>query len=323
MNNAMLLVSGNLISGVGGAITAVFVILGVAIALGVVSLLRLIMFSKRVNKQAAKADADAEKRSELERALEEEKEARAHVEKTLEEKDGSSAMDQCAAYAKIAKERADEIESLKKELAEKECELEKERAAKTEAETTLAERDAVCMNCRGDYENEIAALEERVKELERKKARAEAEKIRTLKDSLAGAKETEPTAVISKRAIIKHFSETYGDEVESSARKNKTKNGRLFVADNHYLVKGKKKICFSYVYEDDVGYVLILAREDKSFIRKMRKKHGDTVLKSAFPKNKAEDWYSFLVDEKYARNEVWRIFDESIRYVSKLKKKNK
>lgn len=322
MNNAML-VAEKIISGVGGAITALFVILGAAIALGVVSLLRLVMFSKRINKQAEKADADAEKRSELERALKEEKEARAHAEKTLEEKDGSSAMDQCEAYAKIAKEQAAEIESLKKELAEKEAALEKEKAAKVEAETTLAERDAVCMSCRMDYENEIDALEERVKELERKKARSEGERARTLKDSLPGAKESEPTAMISKRAVIKHFSETYGDAIESFARKNKTKNGRLFVADNHYVVKGKKKICFSYVYEDDFGYVLILAREDKSFFRKMRKKHGDSVLKSAFPKNKAEDWYSFLVDEKYARNEVWKIFDESIRYVSKLKKKNK
>ena len=136
-----------------------------------------------------------------------------------------------------------------------------------------------------------------------------------LKESLAAAKETGAVGTVTKKLIAEHLAEAYGEKVAVFARKKRTDNGKLYVPDNHFAVKESGNVCFTYVYEDDAGYVLILAREDEAFAKKMREAHGNTVTKSAFPKNKAKDWYSFVVDESYTENEVWLIFDEAIRHV--------
>ncbi len=136
----------------------------------------------------------------------------------------------------------------------------------------------------------------------------------SLKESLAVAKEIGAVGVVTKKSIIKHLSETFGERVELNGRKNRTDNGKLLVSDNHFAL-GKKRICFTYVYEDEAGKVTILVKTSAAYADALHDAHGAAVHHSPFPKNKDKDWYNVVVDGSFTEKQVYAFLDDAVRLV--------
>ncbi|MBQ7712956.1 MAG: hypothetical protein IJT69_03975, partial [Clostridia bacterium] len=135
----------------------------------------------------------------------------------------------------------------------------------------------------------------------------------SLKESLAAAKTVGAVGVVSKKSIIDHLTEKYGDKVEINARENRTPNGKLLLSDNHFALADGKRVCFTYIYEDD-GKIVALVRLSDRQAAALHAAHKATGVKSAFPKNKDKDWYSVIVDDTFTDLDVYAVFDESIAY---------
>ena len=137
---------------------------------------------------------------------------------------------------------------------------------------------------------------------------------KTLKESLAAARVAGKTK-ISKKSIAAYIAEKYADGAEINERGAKTSNGKLPLSDNHfiYLADGTK-VCFTYVYDTPEGGVVSLVRLDAKRAAKLAEKHS-VVSRSAFPKNKAKDWYSVVADDTFTEEEYYAVFDASIAYL--------
>ena len=315
MNNAAV-VTESLISGVFGAIVAIYVILGVAIGLGVFSLIRLATYAKKAKNQkpaepAERKEDDGEK-EELKKALEEERAAREKAEKALEEKQDAA--------KDLAEEKAD-CEACRQQQAHA---LAAAEQRVKELADQLAEKEAACDDCREKQEQEIAALKKRIEELENapapepevKTVTVEIEKERTLKESLTAAKELGTVGTISKQSIIDYLKNKYGDSLELVGRGNKTENGKLLLSDNHFAFSPDgKRVCFTYVYETDEGQVVSLVKLDAPYARELARDHKE-VSHSRFPKNKENDWYSVVADDTFTDAAYYAVFDHAIERIT-------
>jgi len=136
----------------------------------------------------------------------------------------------------------------------------------------------------------------------------------SLKESLAAAKTVGAVGIVSKKSVIDYLGEKYGDKVELNGRGNRTPNGKLLLSDNHFALGDGKRVCFSYIYEDE-GRIVALLRLSAKQAKELNKAHVATGVKSAFPKNKDKDWYSVIVDDTFTDTDVYALLDESIAYV--------
>ena len=136
----------------------------------------------------------------------------------------------------------------------------------------------------------------------------------TLSESIAAAKDIGAVGNVTKKTIIDHLNAKFGDKVELNGRDNRTPNGKLLLSDNHFAVEGKKRVCFSYVYEDD-GKVILLLRLSDAEGAALHAEHKGTAVKSAFPKNKDNDWYSVVVEGTFTEEKVYAALEEAYRYV--------
>ncbi len=135
----------------------------------------------------------------------------------------------------------------------------------------------------------------------------------TLKESIAAAKETGASGLVSKKSIIEHLTATFGEKVECNNRANRTPNGKLLMSDNHFaFAPDGKRVCFTYVYEDDDGKVTVLLRTTADHAKDIRNAHSATGFKSAFPKNKEKDWYSMVVDNTFTEQGVYTELDRAV-----------
>ena len=136
----------------------------------------------------------------------------------------------------------------------------------------------------------------------------------SLKESLATAKSVGAVGVVTKKSVMEYLSEKYGDKVELNGRENRTPNGKLLLSDNHFALAEGKRVCFTYLYEDE-GRVVALVRLSAKQAEDVRSAHAATAVKSAFPKNKDKDWYSVVVDDTFTDADVYAVLDASIEYV--------
>ena len=113
---------------------------------------------------------------------------------------------------------------------------------------------------------------------------------------------------------IEYLTEKYKDRVETNGRENRTPNGKLLLSDNHFALGEGKRVCFTYIYEDE-GRIVMLIRASEAQAAAIHKAHPATGNRSAFPKNKEKDWYSVVVDESFTESEVLSILDGAIEYV--------
>ena len=138
----------------------------------------------------------------------------------------------------------------------------------------------------------------------------------TLSESLAAAKEKGAVGVVTKKSIIEHLAATFGDKVELNGRANRTPNGKLLMSDNHFaFAPDGKRVCFTYIYEDDDGRVTILLRTKAEHAKDIHAAHADTGVRSAFPKNKEKDWYSVVVDDSFTEKGVYDELDRAALYI--------
>ena len=112
---------------------------------------------------------------------------------------------------------------------------------------------------------------------------------------------------------MEHLQKTFGEKVELNGRENRTPNGKLLLSDNHFALADGKRVCFTYVYED-AGKVVMLVRLSDEEAAKLRAAHKATGVKSAFPKNKANDWYSVVVDGSFSEEDVYAVLEASYAY---------
>ena len=134
----------------------------------------------------------------------------------------------------------------------------------------------------------------------------------SLKESLAEAKDFGAADLVTKKSIIDHLAEAFGDKVELNPRENRTPNGKLLLSDNHFaFAPSGKKVCFTYVYEDDEGDIVMLIRTTAEHAHEIHIDHAGTCMRSAFPKNKERDWYSVIVDETFSEEDVYAVLDRA------------
>ena len=145
-------------------------------------------------------------------------------------------------------------------------------------------------------------------------ASAEESEELSLKESLAAAKNVGAVGIVTKKSIIDYLTEKYGDGVETNGRANRTPNGKLLMSDNHFALAEGKRVCFTYVYEDE-GRIVMLVRASAAFASEIQSAHKGTGSKSAFPKNKEKDWYSVIVDDTFTAKDVFDVLDASVAYV--------
>ncbi|MBO4479063.1 MAG: hypothetical protein J5774_01715 [Clostridia bacterium] len=136
----------------------------------------------------------------------------------------------------------------------------------------------------------------------------------TLSESLAAAHESGKVGVVTKKSIIEDLSAKYGDKVELNGRENRTPNGKLLMSDTHFALADGKRVCFTYVYEDE-GKVMMLIRLSEKEAQEVHAAHSHTCFKSAFPKNKEKDWYSVVVDGSFTGAVVYEVLDKAYAYV--------
>ena len=88
------------------------------------------------------------------------------------------------------------------------------------------------------------------------------------------------------------------------------------LSDNHFaFAPDGKRVCFTYVYEDDDGRITILLRTSAEHAKAIRAAHKATGVRSAFPKNKERDWYSVVVDDSFTEKGVYDELDRAARLI--------
>ncbi|HCJ01834.1 MAG TPA: hypothetical protein DHV31_02960, partial [Clostridiales bacterium] len=165
-----------------------------------------------------------------------------------------------------------------------------------------------------EKDREIAALQEKIRELEQKPLAPVVvvpEEERTLAESLEVASASGRKGLISKKSIIAYLSTKYENAVELNGRANRTSNGKLLLSDNHFAFSPLgKRVCFTYVYETDGGQVVALVKLDEPYVQGLRVEHPE-VMRSAFPKNKAKDWYSVVADDTFTPQAYYDVLDRA------------
>lgn len=134
----------------------------------------------------------------------------------------------------------------------------------------------------------------------------------TLKDGLEIAATTIRKEDITKKYIADYLKAKFGADVETNCRANYIKSGKLPLADTHYVLNGKNKTCFAFIYEVN-NTVMMLLKVSDSMGKKFAKGHK-TVHTSSFPKSK-DRWYSIIVDDSFTNEDVEAILDESFAQV--------
>ncbi len=128
----------------------------------------------------------------------------------------------------------------------------------------------------------------------------------SLKENFEVAKATVSHSNINKSYIADYLRLKYGANVVCNLRGNETKTG-LPLADTHY-VAGEDGKCFVYVYE--VGATtMLLVKVNEEYGEALKGKHP-IVKRSAFPKA-PNAWYSVIVDDSFAPEEVEAVLDEA------------
>ncbi|MBQ9513679.1 MAG: hypothetical protein IJR66_01675 [Clostridia bacterium] len=131
----------------------------------------------------------------------------------------------------------------------------------------------------------------------------------TLKDGLAIAAKTARKEKITKKYVADYLKAKFGAEIETNCRANYIKSGKLPLADTHYVLNGKNKTCFAFIYEVN-NTVMMLLKVSDSMGKKFAKGHK-TVHTSSFPKSKNK-WYSIIVDDTFTNEDVEAILEESV-----------
>ena len=125
---------------------------------------------------------------------------------------------------------------------------------------------------------------------------------------------------VNKQTLYDFLNGKYGNKVILNRRENKTLTG-LPLADTYYTYlnqkqengkQQKKKVCFAYVYEKNDA-CLILAKLDSSTARALRRSKK-SITASKFPRSKAGDWYSLMVDETFTEDEIHNILISAKEY---------
>ena len=190
-------------------------------------------------------------------------------------------------------------------------------AKRTRALENKSQKDCASCDELKKKDQEIAALQQKIKELEAKPQPQVIVPVetRTLSESLAAASAEGAKGVISKKSIIAYLSGKYGSEVELNGRANRTPNGKLLLSDNHFaFAPDGKRVCFTYVYETDEGQVVSLIKLDEPYVEAMLTDHSE-VRRSAFPKNKAKDWYSVIADDTFTEQGYYAVLDHAIELI--------
>ena len=130
----------------------------------------------------------------------------------------------------------------------------------------------------------------------------------TLKDGLEIAAKTVRQEAITKKYIADYLKAKFGADVETNCRANYIKSGKLPLADTHYVLNGKNKTCFAFIYEVN-NTVMMLLKVSDVMGKKFAKGHK-TVHTSSFPKSKNK-WYSIIVDDTFTNENVESIIDET------------
>lgn len=149
-----------------------------------------------------------------------------------------------------------------------------------------------------------------------------------LKESLAIAKTVSATGLVSKQSIIDFIRSKYTEaQVECKHRPNYANPGRgmtigLPQADTHYAQGPEKKICFTYVYEDDEGKILLLIKTSAEHVKEIKTEHKN-IHKSRFPRSVEDNWYSAPIDGSYTAEQVYAILDRMIADIMGVKVEEK
>lgn len=130
----------------------------------------------------------------------------------------------------------------------------------------------------------------------------------SLSDSLKSLKNAKTDGAISKKSIAKYLKDTYGDKVVVNERENYIPNGKLPLPDTHFVKGAKKDACFTYVYENKQGKVLLLIKTDDMVAKAVKSAHPST-RNSKFPKSKKAVWLSVPVDATFTEKDVFELLD--------------
>ena len=169
-----------------------------------------------------------------------------------------------------------------------------------------------CAYCNKDEENPCAnAYLKMCKELQ------EAEKV-SLADSLKALAKVKTDANVNKKTIAQYLLDAYGDSLVLNQRENKVKDTNLPLPDTHYVRGAKKDVCFTYVYENTQGKVLLLVNTTEKVAKKIKASHKN-VKPSKFPKSKNTIWLSVPVDETFTAKDVYALLDTLVEALSQKK----
>lgn len=146
------------------------------------------------------------------------------------------------------------------------------------------------------------------------KEQQEAEKV-SLADSLKSLAKVKTDASITKKSIAKYLVDTYGDKVVINERENTVKGSHLPLPDTHYTKGVKKDTCFTYVYENKQGKVLLLVNTTEKVADKIKASHKNTKP-SKFPKSKNTIWLSVPIDETFSAKDVYSLLDTLVKTLS-------
>lgn len=126
---------------------------------------------------------------------------------------------------------------------------------------------------------------------------------------------------VSKKTICDYLSSNF-NFVKSSHRAYYTKPGKgrtkgLPLADTHYIVNGKERKCFMYVYENYEKEVTVLLKVNVEQFSKIKKAHPSAFV-SNFPKVSSGDSYCrLLIDSTYSSEQLFEIIKEAIGNITK------
>ncbi len=134
----------------------------------------------------------------------------------------------------------------------------------------------------------------------------------SLSDSLKSLADAKTDGAICKKSIAKYLKDTYGDKLVLKERENYIKNGHLPLADTHFIKGAKKDNCFTYVYENKKGKVLLLVKGDEKLAKELKQAHPKT-RNSKFPKSNKSVWLSVPVDETFTEKDVYSLLDTLIK----------
>ncbi len=148
-------------------------------------------------------------------------------------------------------------------------------------------------------------------------ANKEAEKV-SLADSLKALAKAKTDANINKKSIAKYLEDTYADAVVINRRANTIEGSHLPLPDTHYVKGAKKDTCFTYVYENNQGKILLLVNTTEKVAKDIRKNHKSAKL-SKFPKSNKTIWLSVPVDASFKAKDVYALLDMLIKELNTKK----